>query len=156
RNPSAEVFTGYQPAFPIDTRDPIAWKIRRAVTPLFPSGDADLDMESTRLLAMLEADDVALPDKLLGQITDRSAAAFDFHYLAVLARQRVGLATNALPRVARAILDLDRKLDGMEKRPKQNWSLRLGEVLEELLKRDPKLAEAMMREPEFTRPGNLP
>jgi len=156
RNPSVEVFSGYQPAYPIDTRDPIALKIRRAVTPLFPSADADLDVESTRLLAMLEADDAALPEKLLGRITDRSAAGSDFHYLAVLARQRVPVPTNALARVARAVLALDKKLEGQEHRPKQNWSLRLGEVLGELLKRDPRLAEAMMREPDFTRPGNLP
>jgi putative membrane-bound dehydrogenase-like protein len=156
RNPSVEVFTGYQPAYPIDTRDPVALKIRKAVTPLFPSSDAELDLESSRLLAMLEADDPALPEKLLGRINDRSAATSDFHYLAVLARQRVPLLTNSFARVARAILALDKKLDALDKRPRQNWSLRLGEVLAELLKRDPKLAEAVMREPDFTRPGNLP
>ncbi len=156
RNASMEVFTGYEPALALDARDPVVTKIRRTVTSLFPLAEADACAEAARLLAMLEADDPGLPGKFLLQITERSAAAADFHYLAALARLRSPIVTNYFPRIAQSILALDRKLDGQEQRPKQNWSVRLAEVTQELLTRNPPLADALLREPMLVRPGNLP
>lgn len=156
RNASVEVFTAYEPALTIDARDPWAARIRRTITPLLSAQDADLTAEIARLLAMIEADDPSLPGKLLAQITERSAPGADFHFLTALARSRAPIATNHFPKIAQSILALDRKLDGLEHRPKQNWSVRLGEVTQELLSRNPSLADAFLREPLLVRPGNLP
>lgn len=156
RNASLEVFTGYEPALRIDPREALAVKIRRAVLPLFPAPDPRVNIEIARLLAMLEADEPVFAERLLTQFTERSTASADFHYLAVLAKLRAPLLTNTLPKIAAAILALDRKLDGLEQRPKQNWSVRLAEVVQSLVAREPRLADAMMRDANFTRPGNVP
>jgi putative heme-binding domain-containing protein len=154
--PSLEVFAGYESVHHLDPADPVAPRLRRALLELFPSEDGPLNLEAARLLAMLEAAEPALNTKLLARLTERSAPGDDFHYLAVLARARAPLASHDLPALARAIVGLDRKLDGLTQRPKQNWSIRLGEIVQALAAREPRLAEALLREPQLTRPGNVP
>ncbi len=156
RNPAIEAYTAYEPSVPVEPRDPVVLKIRSALAPLFPSTDSDVSFEAARLLAMVAAEDPALPEKLLAQITERSAPTADFHYLTVLSRIRAPLGSNSFAKIAQTILALDRKLDAQEQRPRQNWSTRLAEVLQELLKREPRLADALLRDPQLTRPGNLP
>jgi putative heme-binding domain-containing protein len=156
QNPPLEVHTGYSPAVPLGEGDPLAGRIGKAAGALLPSGDASVDAEAARVLAMIEAGDAALPGKLLALIGDRSAATDDFHFLAALSRLQSPLPSNALARVARAIVSLDRKLDGLQLRVKQTWSDRLVELTGALLRRAPALAEALLREPDFARAGNLP
>jgi putative heme-binding domain-containing protein len=154
--PSVEVFAGYEAVHAPDPADPLAVRVRRAVLGLFPASDARVNAEAARLLAMLGADEPVVAGRLLGRITATSAAEDDFHYLTVLARSRAALAPTNLPAMAKAILALDRKLDGLTQRPKQNWSLRLGEVVQALVARAPGLTGALLAEPELTRAGNVP
>ena len=85
QKPSAEVFTGFEPAFvPVDPALPL--RIEKAVAPLFPSASADLNVEVTTLLAMIQAREATLPQRLLTAITPQSRADMDFQYLATLAR----------------------------------------------------------------------
>ncbi|MEY2409941.1 MAG: hypothetical protein QOF48_2611 [Verrucomicrobiota bacterium] len=156
RNPAVEVNTGYETPIAFEPRAPVIVKIQRAVTPLFPTRDTDVNFELARLLAMVRAEDPALPDKFLAQISPRSTPSDDFHYLAALSRLRAPIPSNSLAKIAYNILVLDTKLNGLEQRPKQNWSTRLAEVLQELLKNEPRLADALLRDPQLTRPGNLP
>ena len=65
------------------------------------------------------------------------------------------LPTNSNVKIAHAILALDRKLNGLEKRPMQNWSLRLTEVVQVLLAREPKIAAAMVVDPDFPKPAHV-
>jgi putative heme-binding domain-containing protein len=50
---------------------------------------------------------------------------------------------------------MDRKLDANSTLPRQNWTERLVELTEALLKQNPKLAEAILRQPDFGRPAHL-
>lgn len=154
-NPAVEVFTGYEPALTLDPRATFVTRIQQAATPLFPTRDATTDFELARLLAFVQATDPTLPGKIASLFTERSAPSADFHYLAVLARLKSPWPTNLTTKLAVAIVSLDRKLDGLEVRPKRNWTPRLTELVPMLLRRDPKLADAMLRHPEFIRPGNL-
>jgi putative heme-binding domain-containing protein len=140
---------------PLDGYAPLVARIRRAATALFPKRNATLDFETARLLAFVEVNDPALPNKVVSFFTERSAASDDFHFLAVLARLESPLPTNATLKLGAAIASLDRKLDGLEFRPKQNWTVRLNEVVQVLLQRNPKLGDAIIRQPNFARPGNL-
>src|ERR1043165_698701 len=79
-----EVFTGYEPAFgPLPAE--LANRIRRSVDTIFPSGDAALDTESSRLFAMVEPTP-ATAARAASLLTDRSPPSLDFHYLTVLAK----------------------------------------------------------------------
>ena len=154
QEPSAEVFAGYEPALPLAGHEALAARIRRAAAAVIPSGDVDVDFEAARLLAMLEADDAALPGKLLALIHSRSSATSDFHYLTVLSR--LSSKTNTVQRVAAALLGLDKKLSSQQRRTQYNWTTRLNEVLAALLRREPGLADALIRHPDFATPGHLP
>src|SRR5262249_48088411 len=57
-----------------------------AVRRAFPSGEADLDRELSRSLAVLEDDDPATLAKVAGRLTADSNPIDDLHYLIVLAR----------------------------------------------------------------------
>jgi putative heme-binding domain-containing protein len=154
-NPSIEVYTAYEPALSLQGQDALVNKIRRAMVPIFPSGDPTVDFEAARLLGMLGDDAPDLPRKVISLVTDKSSPSSDFHYLAVLSRLNAPNPSNAEPRIAHAILSLHRKLEGLETRGKQNWTTRLAEVAQSLLERDPPLADALLRDPDFAADGNI-
>src|SRR2546423_1830630 len=99
-NPSVEVYTAYEPAFPLDGQDVLLARIRRAVRPLVSTGNAAVDFEAARLLAMLEDNDATLPAKLMLKFNERSTPGSDVHYLTVLSRLKVPLTTNHLATIA--------------------------------------------------------
>ncbi len=151
--PSVEVFAGYEPAY---TPDPtFAGRMELAAASLFPSGAPDLDRELARTLAMVRAANPAIASRVLAAIGPATDAASDFHYLATLARLGGNVSTDAMDRLALAIVGLDRKLLGQGLRSKQNWGARASELVQALLQRYPMLAPALVRQPELVRPGNL-
>jgi putative membrane-bound dehydrogenase-like protein len=129
--------------------------IRSAVRAIFPSGNALLDDESARLLAVLEDDDRSVPPKVARFWTDESSPTRDMHYLIVYSRLGGAVQGPLTARAAHALLDLDRKLKGQGLRIKQTWAERLTELARQLLARDPSLADAIVREPGLVAPGNV-
>lgn len=152
--PSAEIFTGYEPAYVPEPA--VAARIEKALAPYFPSGSATLNVEVARTLAMVQASEPALVTRVLNAISPQTDPAQDFHYLAVLARLGAGVPTNALDKVALAIVALDRKQRGMAVRSKQNWGSRRQELVQRLVERNPALVLALLQQAELVRPGNLP
>ena len=155
RNPSVEVYTAYEPALSLTGQETLVRKIRAAIRPLAASGDFVVEAEAWRLLAMLEDDAPELPPRIFSYFTEKSSPTEDFHFLTVLSRLKGALPTNSLPKLAHTILSLDRKLEGQEKRPKQNWSARLAEIVQVLLQRQPKLADALLQDPALASPSHL-
>jgi len=153
--PSVELYTAYETALPLTSHKPLTGRIEKTLAGLFPSGEATVDFETARILSMIEASDPALPGKVVPFFTDRSPPTTDFHYLIAFSRLKTSAVTNHTAKIASAVLSLDRKLSGLQQRPKQTWSTRLVELVQALLKRDPKLADALIRHPDFARPGHL-
>jgi putative membrane-bound dehydrogenase-like protein len=151
-NPAVEVFTAYEP--PTELKEFDLPSLRRMARGIFPSGNAALDTETARLLAMLEDEEKRTAGLFVNLINDRTDATSDFHYLTCLARVRAVVPENT-PRVATAILALNRKLGGQEARVKQNWSVRLVEVTQQLMRREPSLADALLKNPQFVTPGHV-
>jgi putative membrane-bound dehydrogenase-like protein len=151
-NPSVEVFTAYEP--PTELKEFDLPALRRMARGIFPSGDAALDAEVARLLAMLEDEEKRTAGLFVNLINDRTDATSDFHYLTCLARVRAVVPENTT-RVAAAILALNRKLGGQEARVKQNWSVRLVEVTQQLIRRDPTLANVLLKNPQLITPGQV-
>jgi putative membrane-bound dehydrogenase-like protein len=150
-DPSVEVFAGYETAVPIAPEfAPVLPRVRA----LFPSGNTELDLEAARLLAMFQDEDPRTVRVLATSLTDTSPAAQDFHFLACLARMRAPIAEHA-PRIARAILSLDRKLNGQELRTKQNWDVRLAELVQQFTRREPAIGDALLRDPLLPLPAHV-
>ena len=153
--PSVEVYTGYEPASSLKGHDELMARVLQAVRPLFPSGDAQLDAEAARLLAMLEDDDPELMSKVIGKITETSSPTADFHYLVVLSRLRAPPGKEVVAGVARTIVGLERKLQGQELRSKQMWTERLTELVAQFVKHAPQLPDELMAHGGFARPGHV-
>jgi len=146
-NPSVEVNTAYEAPIP-PANEINSPALRQVVRRLIPSTSFELNAEAARLLAMLEDDDKRTPVLLAGLINERTTATSDFHYLACLARLRA-TEPELSSRIAAHILALGRKLGGQEARVKQNWNARLVEVVQQLIRRQPAIADALLRHPHF-------
>jgi putative membrane-bound dehydrogenase-like protein len=155
-NSSAEVYTAYEtPLDPADANG-LGERIVSSIVPIVPSGDATVDIEAARVLAIARARNPDLKSKLAARLTEQSSPTADFHYLTVLSHLGGPNPTNVVVKVAHAIVSLDRKLAGRQQRTKQSWSLRLTEMVERLVREDPRIGEAILREPQFARAAHVP
>jgi putative heme-binding domain-containing protein len=120
----------------------------------YPAGEADLDREISRTLAMLEDDDPTALTKIADRLTDSSDPVEDIHYLIVLARLRGPRPADLTKRVAATLLALDRKLTERHRNRDSNWPLRIGELHAELARKDPALNAALLASADFGRPDH--
>jgi putative heme-binding domain-containing protein len=120
----------------------------------FPAGQAELDAELARTLAMIEDDS---PDSL------RKVAAFfgpdanpidETHYLIVLARLTAPRPADITRKTADALLDLDHKLRQRRLNRDTNWPLRIAELHAALAGHDPGLNRALVEHRQFGRPDH--
>jgi len=154
--PSAELYTAYEAALSLDEQKPLLARLQSALVSFFPSGDPTMDSEAARLLAVIQAGDPSLPGKLVTLLGERTSPTSDFHYLIAFSRLKTPAVTNHTAKIAATILSLDRKLSGLQQRPKQTWDIRLAELTSALLKNDPKIADAMLRHADYPRAAHLP
>jgi putative membrane-bound dehydrogenase-like protein len=155
-HPSAEAFTGYEFPFRLTGLESLATRALNDIHSFFPTNNAALNIETTRLMAMLGDPDPSVPGEVLRLITRDSSATADFHALVVLARLEPSLDAEGQRRLALGIERLDRKLRDRQARIKQNWSQRLVEVTRELIARYPGLADELLAGAEFPTPSHLP
>jgi putative heme-binding domain-containing protein len=120
----------------------------------FPTGDADIDRELSRALAMIEDDGPDLPAKVAARLTADSSPIEDVHYLIVLARLKAARPKEVTDATAAALLALDAKLTKAKQNRDSNWPLRLAEVHAELVKKDPALNAALLGHADFGRPDH--
>jgi len=149
------VWEGYTPRQPperIDRvlRDKTAGVLRAA----FPSGDADLDREVARTLAVLADDNVNLLEKVARRWTAKSDPVDDIHYLIVMARLPAARSAAITACVADALLQLDQKITQRHLNRDSNWPLRMAELYAELARRDPSLNAEMLAQADFGRPDH--
>jgi putative membrane-bound dehydrogenase-like protein len=154
-DPPVEVYTAY--SFPPPRPDPRLdiKSILTAVREGFPSGNSRLDEEESRLLAMLEDDDASTPGKVASFWTQKSSPTQDMHYLVVFSRLRAPRDSVLTAQTANALLGLHRKLEGREQRTKQTWNERIAELTGQLLRHDPRLADELLRHPDFVNAAHV-
>ncbi|HEX5442432.1 MAG TPA: PVC-type heme-binding CxxCH protein [Pirellulales bacterium] len=121
----------------------------------FPSGDADLDRELSRTLAMIEDRDPGVLLRTAERLTDDSDPLDDIHYLIVLARLTASRPVEVTTRTAAALVRLDRKLDARAARRDSHFPLRIAELHAELAQKDPRLNHDMLADREFGRPAHV-
>jgi putative heme-binding domain-containing protein len=120
----------------------------------FPTGDATLDRELSRVLAMAEDGDPATLSHVVGKLSARSDPVEDIHYLIVAARLKAARSGKATVAVADALIGLDRKLDERKMARDRNWALRVAELHAGLAERDPRLNAALLAHRDFGRPDH--
>jgi putative heme-binding domain-containing protein len=130
-------------------------RVVAALRAAFPSGDADLDREISRTLAVLEDDDPAVLVRVAGRLTADSDPVEDIHYLIVLARLRGSRPAALTRRTAGTLLALDRKLVQQRGNRDTHWPLRIAELYRELARKDARLHGAVLNHPEFGRPDHV-
>ena len=84
--PSVELYTAYETALTLTDHKALLARLQSALVGLIPSGDPTVDSEAARLLAVIQANELSLPAKLVALINDHSTPTSDFHYLIALSR----------------------------------------------------------------------
>ncbi len=121
----------------------------------FPTGDANVDRELARALAMLAPSNTKLLDKVLAKITDDSDPVEDIHYLLVAARIPITRNRPQAEALARGLVRLEPKIIARKLNLDLNWDDRVGELYKELARIDPDLPDMLVAQPEFGRPGHV-
>src|SRR5437762_13747796 len=88
----------------------IGAEIAGFVRTIFPTTNADLDRETSRILAIFEDDNPRSLETVTRKLTAESHPVDDIHYLTVLARLRAPRTPMVTVSVAGSLLALDRKL----------------------------------------------
>jgi putative heme-binding domain-containing protein len=122
---------------------------------VFPTGEAAVDYELVRILAMLQPDDSAVIDRLLDGITPETHPTDDIHRLIALARLPAGRTEAQRTATARALLAIDAKVQSRQLRQDNHWTDRLMELYMGLVERDAGLPESLLAQPAFGRPGHV-
>jgi putative heme-binding domain-containing protein len=133
---------------------PVSDAVRTALRAAFPSNDANLSRELSRTLAMIADPDAETLSKVTAQLRADSDPVEDIHYLIVAAKLRAERTPQISERIANGLLSLDRKIIQRKINRESNWPLRVGEMFDELVHKDPALPKVMLEHPEFGRPDH--
>jgi len=159
--PSREVFSNYELPEPnyikgeAEHQKKLFSDLTLSLQKYFPSGDERLDIEIARAFAMLQNDSPETLAKIFKKITPQSHPTNDIHYLICIARLGGTLPADHAERLAGALLGLSKKLDGLETRDKQVWSLRVADLVEIFSKRVAGFSAALVAHADFVRPAHV-
>lgn len=148
-------FDGYQSQADLAVERESLETIRTRLAAVFPTGDAALDREIARTIAMLQINDPALLDRVLATITDDSDPIDDLHFLLVAARIGGPRTESQSDAIAMALAALDRKIRERGYAVDTNWNPRVTEVYRTLAEHDLSLPERIAATPDFGRPPHV-
>lgn len=155
REDIAPVFENYTSTIDLSGRERELDPLRIAVAKVFPTEHRLLDLELARVAAMLTPANEALLGKVLKRITPDTHPSEDIHYLIVAATFPVTPGSAERDAIARALIDIDRKLAIRHMHKDGNWNARLTEMYTELIDQDPELSAKIISNPAFGRPGHV-
>lgn len=138
KNPSVETFAGYELARPVS--EEVSTNLLPLVRRLLPAADPMVDLEATRLLAMLEDDSPETPQKIERFLQGLVSPTTTFHYLAVLSKLRAPWPDSLPQVVADSIHNFDSQFAERDRPERLNWPERLDEVVRALEAKEPRLA----------------
>ena len=155
RPPAPDAPTGYVPG--IEPVEPaIRQRLIARLAAWFPTGEAELDRELARLLALLSADDASLAARIALRCTAESDPVDDVHYLLVLSRLTAPRGPAVNEQIAAAVARLHHKLAARGMYPSRTWPQAVGDALAALVAQDAALAMALADDPHFNRPDQAP
>lgn len=147
-------FDGYASRIDLEPYERDLDSLRADLASLYPTGDAPLDRELLRLLAMLTSFNGRLVDAIAGQLTEDSDPIEDIHRLAVLARFPMTHTVKQRDAIVTSLLQLEAKVVKRGLHQDASWSDRIKDIWVTLALADDYLASAMIGNPAFGRPGH--
>ena len=152
-----DVYSGYAANAPDKVDEADRRLAAKKLNKLFPQYDENTNREIARTIGMLEVEGEAV-EKFAEKLTHRwnlkTSVEDDIHYLIVLSRLPGERTEGMTNRTAAGLSFLHMKMLVGEMNSSRNWPLRVGEMFQELCKRDPNLAEALATERDFDPPAH--
>ncbi len=152
---AAPVFDGYAPPIDLATHERELDALRVSLGKVFPTGDAPLDFELARTIAMLGSSNPETLDKLLAKITAETSPTDDVHYLICAARVSTERGEAASTAIAKALVDLDGKVAKRGWGIDSHWAERIGELYTRHVELDENLAARLVPQAGFGRPAHV-
>lgn len=121
----------------------------------FPSGHGGIDLELSRIFAMIEDDDAKTLANVAAKLTKDSHPTQDVHYLIVLARMKAKRTAAITKIVAEALIRLDAKIVERKMNRDSNWPSRMTELHAGLAQKDEALNKAILEHADFGRPDHV-
>lgn len=149
------MFDGYAPAISLTSLERELNPIMTKVAAAFPSGDAQLDHELIRLIAMTTPFNRDLFARLLASITDTTLPADDIHRLAAISQFDIERSHDESAATAKALVGIDIKIRRSGLKQDTNWDDRIGELYKALCKVDPAMPTLLVEQPGFGEPGHV-
>lgn len=152
---SPPMFDGYKPRASLAGIERQLNPLLTRVANAFPSGDAAMDHELIRVIAMTAPLNRELFTKLMAGITDFTLPADDIHRLAAISRIDIERSYEESVATAKALVDIDIKVRKLGLKQDTNWDDRLGELYSALCKVDPAMPTVITEQPGFGQPGHV-
>jgi putative membrane-bound dehydrogenase-like protein len=152
---AAPAFDGYTPRSDLSKHERLLDPIRIRMTKAYPTGNATVDYELARLLAMLSPLNPDFLDRVLERIDEKSNPLHDIHHLIVAARIPIERSTRQTDAISRALVQLEPKIRASGLNLDTNWTPRVSEILKVLVKLDPSLAPTIVNRDGFGEPGHV-
>ena len=149
------MFDGYAPRLTLASLERELNPIMTKVAAAFPSGDAHLDHELIRLVAMTTPFNRELFARLLSSITDSTLPADDIHCLAAISQFDIERSYDESMATAKALVGIDIKIRKYGLKQDTNWDDRIGELYKALCKVDPAMPTLLAEQPGFGEPGHV-
>ncbi len=150
-----EAFLGYTSRWDLTANTPEIDALNATYTEFYPSGSELVDLELERAMAMTQPTDANLLDKVLTQITPQSHPVADIHRLLVTSKFKVQISATQQQAIAHAIVGLEGKIKLRKLPQDRDWDERITEMYSALVQLAPDLPIALLKEPEFGRPGHV-
>lgn len=150
----APMFDSYAPQVSLASADLQLNPLRAELAEAFPSGDAELDHELIRVIAMMTPLNRELLTRLLQGITEESSPSDDVHRLAALAQFELERSFDESTATAKALVNIDIKIRQRKMRQDTSWDDRFGELFKALCTVDPAMPQLIADQPGFGEPGH--
>ena len=150
RQMMADVYAGYVANASSDDLRTIRDKWGKRLAGQFPTRDEPLNIELSRLLAMLEVDDQAMVDRLTEAFVadEGRLREYHLHLLIVLSRLPGDRSDAATARTAKGLLNINPRGTSLSR----NWPARVREFTAELFRQDVVLPGVLMGDMDFRYP----
>ncbi len=149
------MFDGYAPRATLDSIERELNPLMTKVADIFPTGDAAMDHELIRVIAMSAPLNRDLFTKLLVGITELTLPVDDIHRLAAVSRINIERSYEESVTTAKALVGIDVKIRKLGLKQDTNWDDRLGELYAALCKVDPAMPTVITSQPGFGQPGHV-
>jgi putative membrane-bound dehydrogenase-like protein len=139
-----DAYAGYAAARPLPDDPAVLARLARTLADALPSGSVALDREIARVLGMVQQEQPQQLERIAALLSAATTVEDSIHYLIVLSRlpgERTAAVTRA---TATGLLSLHHTMQAAGMQAARFWPVRVGEACDQLMRRDPGLAEAIV------------